>query len=317
MARSVRTLPLASVSGGNPEFSPTNEQWKQIERAYGHALSDNVRQDIVAATINFLLFEPFERAAEPVSLARERVLTVQKAAKCAHDALVTAPIRPGRGARPPRPTAAACRPEGVPAPTEEEQPPTEGEPKPQSAVPPVAQPVAPPPEQVPPDEPAVTATSTFYAHHLIKWHFADETFWSRKFRGRNDKFVRLRRVLVSLLDACTSALAELDDPNLPGHREGECWRGWVLELTRIAKQHKLPIGARTDTTHGPSPFVELVRELQRYVLPEARRHTHSYEALAKAIQRARRGGGVSAHSRTISRDLGIPSDESLYRYATR
>jgi hypothetical protein len=50
---------------------------------------------------------------------------------------------------------------------------------------------------------------------------------------------------------------------------------------------------------------------------QARRHTHSYEALAKAIQRARRAGGVSAHSRTISRDLGIPSDESLYRYATR
>jgi hypothetical protein len=119
------------------------------------------------------------------------------------------------------------------------------------------------------------------------------------------------------LGACKSALAELDDPNLPGHREGECWRGWVRALTQIAKQHKLPIGASTDATHGPSPFVELVRELQRHVLPEARRHTRSYEALAKAIQRARRAGGVSAHSRTISRDLGIPSDESLYRYATR
>ena len=187
----------------------------QIERAYRHALSDNVRQDIVAATINFLLFEPFERAAEPVSLARERVLTVQEAAKNLHDAFVT----------------------------------------------------------------AKATTATFYAHHLIK--------------------------------------QELDDPNLRGHREGERWRGWVRALTQIAEQHKLPIGARTDTTHGPSPFVVLVRELQRYVLPEARRHTHSYEALAKAIQRARRAGGVSAHSRTISRDLDIPSDESLYRYATR
>jgi hypothetical protein len=249
MARSVRTLPLASVSGGHPEFSPTNEQWKQIERAYGHALSDNVRQDIVAATINFLLFEPFERAAEPVSLARERVLTVQEAAKNLHDALVT----------------------------------------------------------------AKATTATFYAHHLIKQHFADEAYWSRKFRGRNrDKLVRLRHVLAPLLDACKSALAELDDPNLPGHREGECWRGWVRALTQIAEQHKLP----TNASRKPSPFVVLVRELERYVLLEARRHTHSYEALAKAIQRARRAGGVSAHSRTISRDLGIPSDESLYRYAT-
>jgi hypothetical protein len=254
MTRSVRTLPLASVSGGDAKFSPTNEQWTQIERAYGHALTDDIRQAIVAATINFLRFEPFERAAEPVSLARKRLLTVQKAAKCVHDALVPAP--------------------------------------------------------------AVTAT--VYAHHIIKRHFADETFWSRKFRGRNsDKFVRLRRVIVSLLDACRFALAELDDPNLPVHREGSCWREWVRDLMQIANQHKLPIGARTETTHGPSPFVELVRELQQYVLPEARRHTHSYEALAKAIQRARRAGGVSVHSRTISRDLGIPSDESLYRYATR
>ena len=91
MARSVRTLPLASVSGGDPKFSPTNQQWKQIEQAYGHALTDNVRQAIIAATINFLFFEPFERAAEPVLLAREAVLKVQKAAKNLHDALVTAP----------------------------------------------------------------------------------------------------------------------------------------------------------------------------------------------------------------------------------
>jgi hypothetical protein len=233
MARSVRTLPLASVSGGDPAFSPTNEQWKQIERAYGHALTDNVRQAIVAETINFLLFEPFERAAEPVSVARERVQTVRKAAKILHDALVTAPA----------------------------------------------------------------TTATVYAHHLVKRHFTDATFWSRKFRGRNsDEFVRLRRVLASLLGACTSALAELDDPSLPGHREGDCWRGWVQALTRIAKQHRLPIGSRTDTDkhwRGPSPFVVLVRELQRFVPTEARRHTN--DALAKAIQRARRSEGASAH----------------------
>src|SRR5262245_17061128 len=91
MARSVRTLPLASVSGGDAKFSPTNQQWKQIEQAYGPALTDNLRQAIIAATINFLLFEPFERAAEPVLLAREAVLKVQEAAKNLHDALVTVP----------------------------------------------------------------------------------------------------------------------------------------------------------------------------------------------------------------------------------
>jgi hypothetical protein len=52
MARSVRLCRLRLYQAVT-QNSPTNEQWKQIERAYGHALSDNVRQDIVAATINF------------------------------------------------------------------------------------------------------------------------------------------------------------------------------------------------------------------------------------------------------------------------
>jgi hypothetical protein len=227
MARSVRTLPLASVSGGDQKFSLTNQQWKQIEQAYGHALTDNVRQAIIEATSNFLLFEPFERAAEPVSSAREEILKVQEAAKNLHEASVTAPA----------------------------------------------------------------TTATFYAHDLIKRHLADEKFWSRKFGGRNrDKFVRLRRLLALLVHACRSALAELDDLNQPGHREGDWWREWVVALTRIARQHKLPIGVRTDTDknmRGPSPFVVLVRELQRYMPSEARRHMASDGALAKAIQRAR------------------------------
>jgi hypothetical protein len=157
MARS--RLPLASVSGRAAEFSPTNTQWKRIERAYGHPLSGAAKQAIRDATTNFLQFEPFERAAEPVSLARKRVLTVRKAARAFHDALVTAP----------------------------------------------------------------TTTATVYAHFLIMRHFADETLWSRKFRGQNkDKLVRLRCLSTLLWDACTPALAELDNPDLPGHREGDC-----------------------------------------------------------------------------------------------
>ena len=259
MARPVRTLPFASVSGGGPKFSPTNEQWKQIERAYGHALTDNVRQAIVAATINFLLWEPFEREAKPISRARERVVTVQKAAKSLHDALV-------------------LYEELVTAPA---------------------------------------TTATVYAHQLIKRHFAGEEFWSAKFRSRNGgELARLKRVLAPLPSACASALAELDDPNLPGYCEGACWRGWVRDLTRIAKQHKLPIPVRTDTDKKwrPSPFVALLYELQQHVPVAARRHMHSKAALAKAIQRARRGRGGNA---TISPDLGNLSDESLYRYATR
>jgi hypothetical protein len=251
-------LPLASVSDRAAEFSPTDTQWKRIERAYGHAFSKTARQAIREATTNFARFEPFERAAEPVSLARKRVLAVQKAAKAFHDALVTAP----------------------------------------------------------------TTTANVYAHFLIKRHFADETLWSRKLRGqKEDKLVRLRRLPALLRDACTSALAELDNLSLPGHREGDCWRGWMQNLTRIAKEHGLPTAARTDTDKiagdRPSPFVALVRELQRLVPTAAARHAHSNDALAKAIQRARRGRGASVASQTILADLANLSDKALFRYAMR
>src|SRR5262245_4310753 len=143
MARS--RLPFAAVSA-RAGFSPTVTQWEQIERAYGHPFSAAARQAIRQATINFLLLEPFERAAKPISLARKRVLAVQKAFKAAHDALVAAPA----------------------------------------------------------------TTASVYAHYLIKRHLTDETLWGRKFRGQNrDEFMQLRRLAVSYLDACTSALAEL------------------------------------------------------------------------------------------------------------
>jgi hypothetical protein len=164
--------------------------------------------------------------------------------------------------------------------------------------------------------------ATVYAHYLIKRHFADETLWSRKFRGqKEDKLVRLRRLPALLRDACTSALAELDNPKLPGHREGDCWRGWVQNLTYIAKAHGLPTAARTDTDKiagdKPSPFVALVRELQRLVPAATARHAHSNDALAKAIQRARRGRGASAARQTILADPVNLNDKALFRYAIR
>jgi hypothetical protein len=253
MARS--RLPLASVGGRPAEFSPADAQWKQIERAYGHSLPEAVRQGIREATTNFLRWEPYERAAELVSLARERVLTVQKGAKTLYDALVAAP----------------------------------------------------------------STTASVYAHHLIKRHLADEKYWRRKLRGQNeDKFERFRRLSELLVDACTSALTELNDPSRPGHREGDCWEGWVRNLTYIAKKHNLPTGARTDTrpSDKQSPFVALVSKLQQLVPVAAVHHAHSNDALAKAIQRARRRRGSGATSQTIP-DLSDLSDESLFRYARR
>jgi hypothetical protein len=198
MTRSVRTLPFAFVSGGDPEFSLTNKQWKKIERAYGHPLTDDVKQAIVGVTIKYLLFEPFERSADPVSLERKRVVTVRKATKTLYDALAT----------------------------------------------------------------ATAPTATVY---------------------------EVVRLLPSLAGECACQLATLDDPSLPGHREGECWRDWVLALEGIAEQNKLPFRVRNDTDKDrgePSAFVVLVHELQLCMKPEARRYMHSKVGLAKAINRA-------------------------------
>jgi hypothetical protein len=255
MARS--RLPLAAVSGRAAEFSPTDEEWKRLEQAYGHKFSGAIRQRICEATTNFLRFEPFERAAEPRSLARKQVLAFQQAAKAVHEAWFTVPA----------------------------------------------------------------TTATVYAHHLIKRHLTNDPIWRRMLHGRNrDDFVR--RLPALLLDAGLSALADLDDPRGPGYRKGECWDEWVRKLTYIAKEHRLPTSARTDTdkkkaSTKSSPFVLLVRELQQLVPAAAARHGHSDDALAKAIQRARPRRGASANSPTAIPDLSAMSDESLFRYAMR
>jgi hypothetical protein len=88
-------------------------------------------------------------------------------------------------------------------------------------------------------------------------------------------------VLKSLVVACDYALYDLSDAE---YCDDEPWNWWIQGLTRIAREHRLPFGARIVETSGePSPFVALVRALQEHV---PARHMFSDEALAKAIQRA-------------------------------
>jgi hypothetical protein len=83
--------------------------------------------------------------------------------------------------------------------------------------------------------------------------------------------------------ACDCALNDLSATE---NCDDEPWNWWIQGLTRIAREHRLPYGARiVDTSGGNlSPFGALVRALQEHV---PARHMHSDEALAKAIQRAR------------------------------
>jgi hypothetical protein len=65
MGRPSRKLPFSRADGRSPNFLLTDENWNEVELAYGCALSDTIRQSIVDATNQFLASEVFERNAKP------------------------------------------------------------------------------------------------------------------------------------------------------------------------------------------------------------------------------------------------------------
>ena len=78
MARSAPTIPIASASG-KPNFTLTEQNWQKIERVYRNSLSSDVRNRILKATTSFVSFEVFERNAEPLRAAIERIQSIKKA----------------------------------------------------------------------------------------------------------------------------------------------------------------------------------------------------------------------------------------------
>jgi hypothetical protein len=231
MSRSAPTLPSATTSDES-SFTLSDSDWAAIEKAFGHLLSADARNLIYQATANFVLFEPFERNASPRSEAKERIRSIQNAAKALF--LTLHPVPP--------------------------------------------------------------TSATVQADHLVDQHLRGQQ------QTPEHSLQHLSASLHSLAEACTAAYAGLDDPNQAGHREGECWDRWIRELTGILKSRGLPVTASTGSDKSSdgakSAFVVLIEELQTH-LPEwttiatklgttARRHHHSTNALAKAIQRARR-----------------------------
>ena len=89
-------------------------------------------------------------------------------------------------------------------------------------------------------------------------------------------------ILASIERACSRNL-DLNDG--VSSREGLSWENWVWLISQVLENAGLPTGIRKD--HGkPSAFVCFFRELQNS-FPEYRRHDHSDEALAKALNKAR------------------------------
>jgi hypothetical protein len=87
VTRYAPTLPHASVSG-SVQFSP---KWRELEAAYGHPLSIGVRQSIREATTDFLDWERFERSAEPLSVATQRIAKLKRAVEALLKVLQQAP----------------------------------------------------------------------------------------------------------------------------------------------------------------------------------------------------------------------------------
>jgi hypothetical protein len=90
MSRSAPTLPFA-ITGEEPSFTLSDSDWSAIQAAYGQALSIDTRNLIHGATVNFVFFEPFERTAQPVSEAKDRIRSIQNAAKALFLTLHPAP----------------------------------------------------------------------------------------------------------------------------------------------------------------------------------------------------------------------------------
>jgi hypothetical protein len=99
MARFAPTIPIATLSGGDPEVSISSHDWKRIELAYGHAVPRTAREQIRGATVTFLFFVEAEQVARPISEARDRILQLKEAAAAFQKAVFDNPQDSGWDSR--------------------------------------------------------------------------------------------------------------------------------------------------------------------------------------------------------------------------
>jgi hypothetical protein len=111
----------------------------------------------------------------------------------------------------------------------------------------------------------------------------------------DDGLHELGILLLSLARSCNQVLADLMDPETQGHLQGASWGRWVVALTALLDARGLPIeaGNANQAKQTTSPFVALVRELQKSFAPKYLPRTRkgprirSDDTLAKAINTAR------------------------------
>jgi|ERR1700733_5814623 hypothetical protein len=96
-------------------------------------------------------------------------------------------------------------------------------------------------------------------------------------------------VVKSMHSACDLMLRNWESDG--GLHEGRMWDAWVQSINELMQYHSLPSTVRTDSRDLKkvnSEFVWMIKELQKHIPRELRRHDHTSDALAKAIQRARK-----------------------------
>ena len=128
------------------------------------------------------------------------------------------------------------------------------------------------------------SAAAVYATRLIERHATDPLL------PKDGKLRSMLLLTVDLAAASATALGDLNEEATKDHfRPGEHWGSWVRRLTEISQKHGLPAALSKDSDKRTQdvPFVVLVRELQKCVPPQFRRHTHSDGALGQAIYRAR------------------------------
>jgi hypothetical protein len=122
-------------------------------------------------------------------------------------------------------------------------------------------------------------------------------------RGLGKPFDLLQDVFNEFDSACERAVGKLGPtPKIITLREGQVWRWWIRDLSKIMKDNSLPASVRKDSDKSTklSPFLVFVRELQKCLPKECNFPAHSDRALAEAIVRARRGRFGAQTSRSAS-----------------
>jgi hypothetical protein len=99
MARYTPTIPIATISGGDPELTIKDDEWDRIQAAYQNTLPTEIRRGIHEATLAFLNTVESEYVSEPISAALERVNSIRLGAAHFKKAIFYSPPNVGFDAK--------------------------------------------------------------------------------------------------------------------------------------------------------------------------------------------------------------------------